>query len=68
MTNRKFKPWIIIGIAVLIAAVGYPFYFNWWDHKNCRESGGQWNESQGECIEPRGADIPKTSRPDSWPE
>ena len=61
MDTRKLKPWIIIGAAVLIAAVVYPIYFNWWDHKNCSESGGTWNEAQGECIEPRNADIPNTS-------
>jgi hypothetical protein len=62
MDKRRLKPWIIVGAAVLIAAVGYPFYFNWWDHKNCSESGGTWNEAQGECVEPRNADIPNTSK------
>jgi hypothetical protein len=60
MNNRKFKPWIIIAAAITIAAVAYPFYFNWWDHKNCSESGGIWDEAQGKCIEPRGAHIPDT--------
>lgn len=61
MKKRDWTPWIIIGAALLVVAVGYPFYFNWWDRKNCNESGGGWNEAQGECIEPRNADIPNTS-------
>jgi hypothetical protein len=60
MNMRKGKLWIVLGAAVILAAVGYPFYFNWWDHKNCQESGGTWNEAQGKCVEPRGADIPGT--------
>ena len=62
MDKSRLKPWIIVGAAVLIAAVGYPFYFNWWDHRNCSESGGTWNEAQNECVEPRNADIPDTSK------
>jgi hypothetical protein len=38
-----------------VVAVAYPFYFNWWDHKNCRDGGGTWNEAQGKCMEPRNA-------------
>ena len=60
MDKRNLKPWIIVGTAVVIAAVGYPFFFNWWDHKNCSASGGSWNEAQDKCIEPRNADIPNT--------
>lgn len=60
--KRKLKPWLIVGAAVLIAAIGYPFYFKWWDHKTCEESGGTWNEAQKACIEARGADIPDTEK------
>ena len=60
MNMRKWWPYLTIGGALVIVAVGYPAYFNWWDHKNCRESGGHWNEAAGECVEPRDADIPDT--------
>jgi hypothetical protein len=50
-------------VAVVVAAlVGYPYYFDWWDHKSCAESGGTWNEAQDECIEPLDADIPDTGK------
>jgi hypothetical protein len=62
MSKRNVKLAAIVVAALLIAAVGYPYYFDWWDHKNCSESGGTWNEAQGECIEPRGADIPNTEK------
>ena len=56
MPKHNFKAWVwAAAVAVVLAIVGYPFYFNWWDHKNCQESGGTWNEAQGECVEPRGA-------------
>ena len=61
MDKRTTKVGIALGAAVLIAAVGYPFYFNWWDHHNCTESGGFWDEKQDECVEPDHADIPNTS-------
>jgi hypothetical protein len=62
MEKRRLKPFVIVGAAVLIAAVGYPFYFSWWDHRNCSESGGTWNEQLDECVEPRNADIPNTEK------
>jgi hypothetical protein len=55
MDKRNLKPWIIVGAAVLIAAVAYPHYFKWWDHRNCAQSGGTYSEAEGACIEPRGA-------------
>jgi hypothetical protein len=60
MNKRNAKLAAIVGVAVLAAAIGYPMYFNWWDHKNCSESGGTWNEARDECIEPRGTNIPDT--------
>lgn len=62
MDKRNLRLSLIVGGAVLIAAVGYPFYFNWWDHKNCQESGGFWDEAQDKCVEPSGADIPNTEK------
>jgi hypothetical protein len=62
MDKRKLKPWIIVGTAVIIAAIAYPFYFDWWDHRTCQESGGTWNDARNECVEPRGAEIPDTER------
>jgi hypothetical protein len=62
VNRRRLKPWIIVGTAVIIAAVAYPFYFDWWDHRTCQESGGTWNEARGECVEPRGAEIPDTEK------
>lgn len=58
--KRNWTPWIIMVAAIIIAAVGYPYYFTWWDHKNCAESGGTFNEARGECIEPRNTNIPDT--------
>lgn len=60
MNKRNVKLGVIVVVALLIAVIGYPFYFKWWDHKTCEESGGRWDEAQGACIEPRGADIPDT--------
>jgi hypothetical protein len=61
MPKHNFKPWVwAAAVAVVVALVGYPFYFNWWDHKNCQDSGGNWNEAAGKCVEPPHADIPGT--------
>jgi hypothetical protein len=62
MSKRNVKLAAIVVAAVLIAAIGYPYYFDWWDHKSCEESGGTWNETRDACIEPRGADIPDTEK------
>jgi hypothetical protein len=62
MDKRNLRLGLIVGGAVLIAAVGYPFYFDWWDHRSCRESGGFWDEAQDKCVEPEGADIPNTEK------
>jgi len=57
------KKWgIVLAVLVVLAGVGYPVYFNWWDHHNCTESGGSWNEADDKCVEPAGADIPNTSK------
>jgi len=61
MNKRKWWPYVVIGVAAVIVSVAYPVYFNWWDHKNCRDSGGRWNEAAGECVELRNTDIPNTS-------
>jgi hypothetical protein len=55
MNMRKWWPWLVIGGTVVVVLTGYPAYFNWWDHKSCRESGGHWNETQDACIEPKNA-------------
>jgi hypothetical protein len=62
MKLRLGKREVYIALAVVVALVAllYPHYFNWWDHRNCTESGGTWNEAQDKCVEPRGADIPDT--------
>jgi hypothetical protein len=60
MDRRATKVGIALGAVVLIAAVAYPMYFNWWDHHSCAQSGGSWNESRDECVEPDNADIPNT--------
>lgn len=61
MDPKTRKVAIALGAAVLLAAVAYPVYFNWWDHHSCSESGGFWDEAQDKCIEPDHADIPNTS-------
>jgi hypothetical protein len=65
MAIRMDKRTVYLALAVLVIVVAvfiYPRYFNWWDNKNCSESGGTWSEAQGECVEPRGADIPNTEK------
>jgi hypothetical protein len=66
MNMRKWWPYIAIGGAVVIVSIAYPAYFRWWDHRSCQDSGGHWNEASGECIEPRGADIPDTKGSSSF--
>jgi hypothetical protein len=58
MKLSKWWPYVAIGSAAVIVSLAYPIYFNWWDHRSCHDSGGQWNESADECIEPEGANIP----------
>jgi len=60
MDMRKWWPYLVVAGVVVIAGAAFPLYSSWWDHKNCRESGGNWNESAGECIELPNADIPDT--------
>jgi hypothetical protein len=69
MTISKRKVWITIAGAALAMTLawGYAAYFNWWDVSQCAQSGGNWDEARDECIEPRGADIPNTDPPGSWP-
>jgi hypothetical protein len=65
MAFRMSKRRVYLALAALVVIVGafvYPRYFNWWDNKNCSESGGTWVEAQGECVEPRGTDIPNTEK------
>jgi hypothetical protein len=60
MNMRKWWPYLAIGSAAVIVSVAYPLYFNWWDQKSCHDSGGNWNEAAGKCIEPRNTNIPDT--------
>jgi hypothetical protein len=60
MNMSRWWPYLAIGGVVLVLFIAYPLYFNWWDHKSCRDSGGTWNEAAGQCVEPRNADIPDT--------
>ena len=81
MPKHNFKPWVWVAVVAVIAgAVGYPYWFNYWDHKNCQESGGTWNEGQGKCVEPKNArfessgsskfedDNQSDNQPDNQPE
>jgi len=61
MNMRKWWPYWTIGAAAVIVSVAYPMYFRYWDHRSCVDSGGQWNQAERACIEPRNADIPDTS-------
>jgi hypothetical protein len=64
MPRHNFRPWVWFAAVVVVAgAVGYPYYFDWWDHKNCRDSGGTWNEAQGACIEPKNARFEASGSP-----
>ena len=63
MNMRKWWPYLAIGGTGLLVIFGYPAYFDWWDHKNCRESGGNWNEAQGACIEPANARFESSGSP-----
>ena len=60
MNMRKWWPYWTIGVAAVIVSVAYPMYFRYWDHRSCVDSGGQWNQAERACIEPRNADIPDT--------
>ena len=53
---------LLAALVVLVAGFVYPRYFDWWDHDNCAESGGTWDEAHDKCVEPRNADIPNTSK------
>ena len=58
--NKRNAAVAVMVVVVVAAAIGFPYYLSWWDHKNCSESGGTWSEAQDACIEPRNADIPDT--------
>ena len=62
--NRRMgRRWgIVLAVAVVLAGVGLPFYFNWWDHKNCSDSGGTWSAADDKCVEAAGANIPDTEK------
>jgi len=55
MNMRRWWPYFAIGGAAVMVLIAYPAYFNWWDHKNCRDSGGPWNETRDQCVEPDNA-------------